>query len=445
MRIRIKPFRKADGEEFKGETLDELRRFVANDLSLRKVLCLSAGVFDPIGLVAPFRSGLKNLLRNTMQESSSEGKVQWDEPLSQETTEKWVIKMNELLQIGKVQFPRNTMTRAIVEEGRTIVCFCDAGKLAKCQYIYMVSRLEGPDGEWHVQLIYAKTQVNDVKMSVPNAELDSLHLGAVWLHKVSLAFPEVQHKMLATDSKVACCWVQNHMLMLSVFQRHRVMNILRLVEIEEIFHVAGGDNIADIGSKTEEPHQTILPGRLFNRGPDFLANGPEKAVSDGRLRPIQEVELEEGDIQQVNDGMAAKCRMPSDYLVAETARAETNEVTTEPAKEVKVIEGSHDLSGDGTKGVVKVSRAKISDSPEDPAKGSSEGRLGPIQEAELAEGSIQQVNEGRTARCPEASDCLVTETARSVTNEVPAELIEVDGILVESREEGKGGVTKNAL
>ena len=95
------------------------------------------------------------------------------------------------------------------------------------------------------------------------------------------------------------------------------MNILRLVEVENIFHVSGVNNVADIGTKSELDHRSIVPGSLFNKGPGFLSQGPSKAVSSGVLTPIQEVKLEEGEIRQVHDGLAAKCRMPNDYLLAD--------------------------------------------------------------------------------------------------------------------------------
>ena len=327
LRIRVKAISKGETDEYRGSTIKEMRSFIQESLTLRQVLRIAAGVYDPLGLITPFRSGMKNLLKDTMASTSAGGQPKWDEPISQQLKERWVLKLHELSQIGDILYPRNTLPQDTKVSEHALICFCDAGKLARCQYVYLLSRISGNvNTEWHMQLIYAKTQVNDVKVSIPNSELDSLHQGAAILHKVGLALPHVKRRALATDSVVACLWVRNHTLTLSTFQRHRVMNLLRLSQMEDIYHVAGKNNIADIGTKTEEPIKAVLPDSPFHQGPEFLKKGLDAAIKQGQLKPIMEIIPDRDQIREVNDGLAAKCRMPWEYLISKPAEtAESKE------------------------------------------------------------------------------------------------------------------------
>ena len=63
----------------------------------------------------------------------------------------------------------------------------------------------------------------------------------------------------------------------------------------------------------------MLPDSPFHQGPEFLKKGLDAAVKQGQLKPIIEIIPDRDQIREVNDGLAAKCRMPWEYLISKPA------------------------------------------------------------------------------------------------------------------------------
>ena len=90
--IRIQPLHYAEKKRgkimteniFMEGTIEELNLFVPQSLSLRQVLSRGAQIFDPLGLVNPWKTGVKILTR----ESLKSVKKDWDAPLSLELRER---------------------------------------------------------------------------------------------------------------------------------------------------------------------------------------------------------------------------------------------------------------------------------------------------------------------------------------------------------------------
>ena len=308
-----------EDQMYDGEELKDMQEFVPKELTLRMVVSKIASMYDPLGLVTAWKAGAKNLIRLSTEAVGCfgpDGNEKWDNPLPEDLRSRWIVKFHEMEQIKLIGFQRNTLPKQAIVTEQALICFVDAGEMSKNQYTYILSKIG--DHSWHSQLIYAKTQLRDTGRSIPNEELDSLHNGAILLHRVSLALPDIRKKALAGDSEVACFWVQKKTITLSSYLRHRVANITRLMSTEAIYHVPGKLNVADVGTKTEEPVETIMPGSYFQKGPEFLKLGIEEAIQQKYLKQIKEVTLSERNRRTASDGLAAKCKMPSDYLYTET-------------------------------------------------------------------------------------------------------------------------------
>ena len=83
-------------------TLEELDKFVPKDLTLRQVLSRASQIYDPLGLLTPWKNGLKTITRESMQEVE----LNWDEPLSEQTRRKWINKFYEYQAISKIEFKK---------------------------------------------------------------------------------------------------------------------------------------------------------------------------------------------------------------------------------------------------------------------------------------------------------------------------------------------------
>ena len=289
-------------------TFEQLNDFIPRNLTLRMVASKAATLFDPLGIIGAWKIGLKTLVRDSLVSTNK----QWDAILTPEIREEWVFKFFEMQRIKEIGFRRCTLQPDSKSLNQILICFCDSGKLAKQQIVYLLHQVDS--NTWHSQQIYSKSQLQQPSKTVPNQELDSLHTGAIILQKCKLSLPDVSRACLVGDSSVACHWVMKDTLQLATFQRHRVANILRLIDVDNIFHVRSELNPSDVGTKNIEPIESILPGSFFNTGPEFLERGIDQSITDGYLKPIKDLILNPANRKLASDGLAGKCQMPTEYL-----------------------------------------------------------------------------------------------------------------------------------
>ena len=297
---------------FENGSYAELDAFMPSNLTLRQVLSRSAQIYDPLGKVTPWKTGIKTLVRESL---NSVDKT-WDATLSPELRVKWVQKFWEMQLLKEIGFQRNTLPLDKVADKATLVCFCDAGKFAKLQVVYLLHNIG--DDNWHSQLLYSKSQLSHPNRTIPNLELESLHNGAIILHKCYLSLPNIVKTCLIGDSTVSSYWVCKDTISLASFQRNRVADIRRLVDLDDIYHCKGDLNISDLGTKSIVPLDSILPGSDFNVGPNFLKLGISTAVSKGYLKTIKNVIINPANTdlwEKATDGLVGKCSWPDELLI----------------------------------------------------------------------------------------------------------------------------------
>ena len=339
--IRIQPLHYT--KKFRGEimtdnlfiegTYEELNAFVPNQLTTRQVASRGAQIFDPLGWVTPWKTGIKTLTRESMNSVNR----QWDEPLSDELRERWIQKFWQMQLLKEVGFPRSTIPLEKETKNLELICFCDAGKLAKVQTLYLLHKTNHKN--WHVQLLYSKSQLIKPNKTLPNMELDSLNTGAEMLNKCLQALPNVKRMCLAGDSLITSFWVAKDTISLATYQRIRVSNIRRLINLKDIFHCKGEANIADIATKKEEPLDSILPGSNFQQGPNWLTKGIELATQTGYLSPILDITIHPGNElwNKASDGLVGKCNWPEELLIGDTENSDAYPILSVNEKWVNTV------------------------------------------------------------------------------------------------------------
>lgn len=301
-------------------SFEELDAFVPKQLTLRQVLSRGAQVFDPLGLVTPWKTGIKILTRESLNSVNRE----WDEPLSKDLRERWVKKFWDMQLLKEIGFKRCTLPLDRPTKNPSLICFCDAGKHAKVQVVYLLNEIG--KGKWHSQIIYSKSQLVQPNKTLPNMELDSLNTGAELLNKCCNSLPDITRICLVGDSLITSYWVAKDTISLATYQRNRVSNIRRLVKMENIFHCKGEENVSDIGTKIEEPLEAVLPGSPFNTGPKWLELGIVGAVTNGYLAPIQNITISPSNNEmwsKASDGLVGKCTWPDELLMRNNESLET--------------------------------------------------------------------------------------------------------------------------
>ncbi|XP_062588328.1 uncharacterized protein LOC134250006 [Saccostrea cucullata] len=140
------------------------------------VLSQVAGIYDPLGLVAPYVLSAKILMRTMC---SKENQIGWDEPMSEDMRAKWVQFFTGFYDLQNLTFKRCLMPEN-TESDPMLVIFSDGSQQAygACAYI----RWHTEDDKYTSSLVIAKNQLHQQSSCLPlvlNSVEQCLHLGCV--------------------------------------------------------------------------------------------------------------------------------------------------------------------------------------------------------------------------------------------------------------------------
>ena len=320
---------------FTGNTFLELNNFVPQHLTLRTVASKAGSFWDPPGIAEAWYLGVKHILRI----SSESVNRAWDEPIPSYLRNLWVEKFWEMFLLSRVEFPRCSFPLGVTYTELTVVGLSDMGLIGKLQCFYSLKKIT--EGNYHVQLIYSKSQLSD-KRTVPCQELDSLNASSTVLDKICTCLGNVNRRALLMDSTICAYWLMKEPIALNGFQRSRTQNILRNCDKDNIFHIRSSWNSSDVGTKRAEPISCIIPGSFFSEGPEILKKGLDVCESESLIKRIANVVLNPAIQGVANDGFANK-DMPEGYLkssINDTPNIFIHDTTTEHKSPWEQFEGN---------------------------------------------------------------------------------------------------------
>ena len=295
---------------FDGNSALDMEKFVPQHLTLRMVASKVASIWDVNGFTQPWLLGLKHILRLSCKSVNRE----WDHPLPTHLRKLWVNKFYEMIILAKLEFPRCTLPLGTKYTELIVLGCTDMGTIGKLQCFYSLKKIN--EKNYHVQLIYSKSQLTSNR-SVPCEELDSISHGATTLDKICNAIGNVDRRALCTDSTIVAYWIQTDPFHLAAYHRKRVTNITKHCAIEDIFHLRGEWNPADVGTKRPEPLNCIYPYSYFFSGPAIFALGVDSCIATGCLKPIKEVIVNPTLKKTAMDGILIKA-LPSSSKYLQT-------------------------------------------------------------------------------------------------------------------------------
>lgn len=179
------------------------------------MLSIIAQIFDSLGFIFPIIIKAKILLQSLWLE-----KLDWDDPLSPQLTQKWKQFQRSLTNLSELTIPR-WIGLSIPLTNIQIHGFSNASQLALSSVIYLriTSNLKTS-----VHFLCSKTKVAPLKpCTIPRLELSANTLLVRLTSKVlkTLQLPQ-QDIFLWTDSNVALSWIQDHPSRWKDFVRNRV-------------------------------------------------------------------------------------------------------------------------------------------------------------------------------------------------------------------------------
>ena len=295
---------------FEGKTKEELDNFVPENITLRQVTSRFASLFDVRGLVSPLMSDVKLLLRETGRQACGD----WEYILTMELRNKWVTALWSIEQLKTLEFPRCTIPSEATSLKGHLFIFADSSGVPKSQLVAYIS-FPLKNGSWSRQFMLARNQLGPEASKIPNMELQALRCGAHMGNKIKIWLGDYVHgKSLATDSEIALHWVRNENKSLAPFQRNRVREIKSFCGDNELFHIKGKNNPADLGTRVGVRIQDVSPNGNFYQGPEFLTLGPEGMVANDILKPIQDLVLRPEVKEEYYDGLVKRFEDPTDHF-----------------------------------------------------------------------------------------------------------------------------------
>ena len=238
---------------------------IPDGLTRRIVLSQVMGIYDPLGLLSPLVLQAKLLLRQTWQ-----GKLSWDEVLSESMVKNWKAFFVSLFEAAKIEFDRCLTPDSAVGKPQLIILSDGSEEAYGCAaYI----RWELEDGTFWCTLIMAKSRIAPInRVSIPQMELNGAVINKrirdVITSESRFEFEKV-HQLV--DSETVLCQLYKVAHKFHVFEGVRIGEIQAATggDMSEWGWVSGENNIADLTTRPQ-PASALGPGTPWMSGPAFL-------------------------------------------------------------------------------------------------------------------------------------------------------------------------------
>ena len=272
-------------------TVDSLDLLSSTSLTKRICLGITNSFLDFLGITCPFTLRFKLLMRQLFEHQCK--LLDWNDKVPEDCAEQMKLLIAEAVQSDSVFFPRSV--RPIGAVGQPLIVeFSDGAFPAFSANIYLQWQVlcchdlqqcpECPEA-FQASLLWAKARVTPVTgFTVPRSELSGVVLGSRMalttvkaLQSESSMLPK--GVIMLADSMCSISAVDTTARVLKPFFNNRVSEILenisemrKFCEVEDIFHVPGDLNPADLSTRGTAKVSDLGPDSFWYRGPTFLCS-----------------------------------------------------------------------------------------------------------------------------------------------------------------------------
>jgi len=212
----------------------------------RKVLAITASIFDPLGILSPAVMAYKIFLQELWQD-----KLQWDEVLPAHLQQEW----NQLLQtIPKLSQPK--INRKVICSNAVNIQlhgFSDSSERPYGACLYM--RSTDSNNKTYCELLCSTSKVAPLKqLTIPRLELCAATLlSKLYKKAIGAVNLTINESYLWTDSSIVLTWIQGPPNKWKTFVGNRVTLNQEETASASWRHVPSQSNPADLISRGIEP------------------------------------------------------------------------------------------------------------------------------------------------------------------------------------------------
>ena len=231
----------------------------------RRQCCGKVGeLFDIVGKVTPITAHMKLDLRQL-----SLLELDWDDPIPTEFRQAWVDHFKTIQELRDVHFQRCIIPIDAVNLDIQTIDTADASKEVACSAIY--ARVLRKTSEYSCQLVFSRSKLLPIDITQPRAELAASVLGTHTAEVVKRSFGS-KHKssIKLTDSQIVVHWLNNLKLTHEIWNRNRIIEILRFTKVEDWYYVRTHDMIADLGTRRGATIEDVQQGSDWNSGFEWM-------------------------------------------------------------------------------------------------------------------------------------------------------------------------------
>ncbi len=283
---------------------------------LTRLQCLSKvhEIFDITGLNAPIVATMKVSLHQLVKR-----KMQWDATLPNELMPIWSSHFDMIKEMRNIRYQRAVIPSDAASLDAETLDFGDASKTNVCVAIYV--RFQRRDGSHSCQLLFARTKLVPDGMTQPRGELFAAVLNAHTGEVVRRALSKIHKKSIKfTDSQIVLFWITNMEKTLELWNRNRVVEILRFTLGAIWRYVASEDMIADIGTRPCQSIDVIMPNSIWINGfawmlldeSEFPMMTAEEVTIDIQRKKMSEQQSDDQNVIPAETIAAAEETLPSD-------------------------------------------------------------------------------------------------------------------------------------
>lgn len=239
-------------------------------MTRRGVLSLVAGLYDPIGLVAPVTLAPKRLMQSLCKQ-----KLSWDEDITDEDATTWSTWCAELPALELLRVPRCYRPTGFITDRAELHAFSDASTIGYGACVYL--RQTDATGISTVQLVIGKSRLAPIKeVTVPRLELAAAVVATTLAHVAATELEiHIDHTWYWTDSTVVLAYINNTTTRYKTFVANRLATIHERTHPEQWRHVPTDFNPADLASRGLKA--TDNEGlKFWLEGPTFLQQSCEQ-------------------------------------------------------------------------------------------------------------------------------------------------------------------------
>ena len=270
-----------------------LEEYVQPDLTRRQITRAIAKAWDLCGKLTPVTLRIRHDLRKLIHETP-----EWDVAVSPLSRSLWIQNFAMLEDVRGLMYMRCSRPDDALRKTCRLWILVDAAEWGMIVTVYV--GWERKCGKYSCSHLFGKGLLGLESSTLPQKELHILSVGADIHQLLSTMLVEwVEEVLVGSDSEIAICWSSYETVKLNQYNRVRVINIVSKISLQNLYHVKGCHNPADIGTRSKSISAVdVLPDSEYICGLRWM-----QLPKEGIIKPIEHIKLGHAEKRAVKKGI----------------------------------------------------------------------------------------------------------------------------------------------